>query len=40
MLAMLSNDNNVLCASWSDTSGLVDDVDLLGTVNSSLLELQ
>ena len=40
MQVMLSNDDNVLFASWSDICGLVGDDDLLGTVNSCLLELQ
>ena len=40
MLVMLSNDNNVLCALRSDTSGLVGDDDLLNTVASCLLEFQ
>ena len=37
---MLSNDNDVLCASWSDISGLVGNDDLLGTVNLCLVEIQ
>jgi len=40
MLVMLSNDNNVLCASWSDMGVRVGGDGLLGTMNSCLTELQ
>jgi len=40
MPVMLSNDNNVLYASWSDTGARVGDDGSLGTMNLCLTELE